>query len=222
MKTKSKISPAAIVAIIAITFISFANFFHLTIGDNIGFAGISIIIGIVAFFVVKMIEKQPFEGSGFDIRAIPKNLKDKKNWFWILSPILWGAITLPIELVFLPGAKEHILARAASLITYDTTLMTVIMLFVLALGEEIAMRSFLQNQLNRIMSVASAIIITSILFTVSHYAAGKVLYVSFDLISVFTLSVLYGIVFTKTKNGWICGLAHFLSNLFALIVYGII
>lgn len=222
MQTNKKIISVAKVAMVAIAIVSFANLFNLTIGENIGFAGIGIIIGVVAFFITKIVEKQPFESSGFDIRAIPENLKDKKNWFWILTPIIWGAITLPIELYALPGAKEHILSRTASLITYDTTAMTVIMLFILALGEEIAMRSFFQNQLNRVMSVTPAIIITSILFTVAHYAAGNIISVSFDLFSVFVLSVLYGIIFHKTKNGWMCGLAHFLSNLLALAVYGII
>lgn len=135
---------------------------------------------------------------------------------------MWGAVTLPIEIYILPDAKEHILSRAATLITYDTTATTIIMLFILALGEEIAMRSFFQNQLSRVISAAPAIIITSILFTVAHYAAGNVVSVAFDLLSVFVSSVLYGIVFYKTKNGWMCGIAHFLSNLLAIIVYGII
>lgn len=222
MKSAKKISLIAKVAMVAIAAVSFANFFQMTIGENIGFAGIGIIIGIVSFFIVKRLEKQPFQGSGLDIRAIPQNLKNKWNWFWILTPIIWGAITLPIELYILPGAKEHILSRAASLITYDTAVTTVVMLFILALGEEIAMRSFFQNQLNRVISVVPAIIITSILFTAAHFAAGNAVFVAFDLLSVFVLSVLYGIIFYKTKNGWLCGLAHFLSNLLALIVYGIL
>lgn len=76
-----KISYIAKVAMAAITIVSFANFFNLTIGENLGFAGVGVIIGVAFFFITKTVEKQPYEGSGFNIRAIPENLKDKKNWF---------------------------------------------------------------------------------------------------------------------------------------------
>jgi membrane protease YdiL (CAAX protease family) len=221
MQAKKRITTIAKIALAAIAVVSFANFFNLYIGD-IGFAGIAIIIGVVSFFVVKIYEKQPFEGSGFNIRAIPENLKDKKTWFWMLSPILWAAISLPIAINLLPDAITHDLSRAMPYITYDSTAVAIVMLFVLALGEEIAMRSFFQNQLSRVMPAGPAILITSAIFTVGHFASGNVLSVSFNLLSVFVLSVLYGIAFHKAQNGWISAFAHFISNLLTLIVYGFI
>ena len=217
-----KISLTAKISISAIAVVSFANFFNLSLVKDIGFAGISILIGVISFFVVKTIEKQPFEGSGFNIRAIPKNLRSIKNCFWLITPIIWGVITLPIIIKFFPDAVAYDKWRAAPYITYDNTLMTVFMLFILALGEEIGMRAFLQNHLCRIMPVTSAIIITSVLFTAGHYAAGDITLVSMNLVSVFVLSVLYGMVFHKTKNAWISAFAHFLSNSFVLIIYGVI
>lgn len=51
--------------------VSFSNLFGLQI------AGASVIIGVVFFFINKAFVKQPFEDSGFDIKAIGVNLKDK-------------------------------------------------------------------------------------------------------------------------------------------------
>ncbi len=220
MKTR-KITNLGMAVLIIFALTSFANIFELTIGENIGFAGLSTIIGVIFFFIIKKVEKQPFEGSGFSIHAIPANLTNKVNVFWMLTPLMWNLVALAVE-NFMPSAKEHILDRAAALITYDTKLMTILMLFILALGEEIAWRAFFQNHLQRIMNVPWAIIITSGLFALSHYAAGNLFDVSFDMVSVFVSSVLYGIVFHKTRNAWISGFAHFLSNIMALIFYGVL
>lgn len=38
------------------------------------------------------------------------------------------------------------------------------------------------------------------------------------IIFVFVNSILYGIIFYKSNNAWVCAISHFIANLFSIIV----
>ncbi|HBC29880.1 MAG TPA: CPBP family intramembrane metalloprotease, partial [Clostridiales bacterium] len=42
--------------------------------------------------------------------------------------------------------------------------------------------------------------------------------VTYDIFFVFINSILYGIIFYKSKNAWISAISHFAANLFSVIV----
>lgn len=84
-----------LIIIIAMVVLSFTNLFGLDI------AGGTIFIGVIFFFVNKLIEKQPFKGSGLDIKSIGADLKNKNIWLWIMLPLIVHAISIVISLLFL-------------------------------------------------------------------------------------------------------------------------
>jgi membrane protease YdiL (CAAX protease family) len=200
------------IAMIVMAVISFSNLLGLKI------AGASVIIGVVFFFINKAYEKQPFTDSGLDIKAIITNFKDRGIWLWVLLPLIMDAVSITIGKLFLPEYIEHVLARTEIFISFDKVILTVFQLAVLALGEEIAWRAFFQKQLNKAFSIIPVLLISSVLFAFGHLTQGNVTIVAFDIFFVFINSILYGTIFYKSKNAWVSAIAHFMANLFSVIV----
>jgi uncharacterized protein len=195
------------------TIISFSNFF----GFNI--AGASIFIGIAFFFINKTLEKQPMRGSGLDIKAIGTNLKDMKIWLLIALPIIMDVVCIVISRLFLPEYIEYETARAGAFVAIEISIASVLQFFVFALGEEIAWRAFFQKQLSKVLPIMPALFFSSLLFTLGHFKEGNAIVVAYGLFFTFINSILYGVVFHKTKNAWVSTIAHFISNMFSVIVF---
>jgi membrane protease YdiL (CAAX protease family) len=93
------------------------------------------------------------------------------------------------------------------------------MFFVFALGEEIAWRAFFQNRLSKVLPVIPTILVTSFLFTLGHYKQGDMTIVLFGLVFTFINSVLYGLIFNKSKNAWISTVSHLTANIFEVVLF---
>lgn len=212
MEDIKKSSLIAMIVMIVMTVISFSNLVGLKI------AGLSVIIGVVFFFINNSIEKQPSTNSGLDISIIKEDLKDKSIWLWLLLPLIMDAVSITISILFLPKYIAHVIARTEIFVSFDKVLLLLFQLAFLALGEEIAWRAFFQKQLNKAIPFAPTIIISSILFALGHIAEGNSLILIYDIFFVFVNSVLYGIIFYKTNNAWISAISHFIANLFSIIV----
>lgn len=201
-----------LIAMILMVIISFSNLLRFNI------AGISVLIGVAFFFINKALEKQSFEGSGLDIRAIGTNLKYKEIWIWIMLPLIMDAVSIGLSKLFLPEYIGHVISRAGTFVSFDNIALSIVQMMVLALGEEIAWRAFFQNQLNKALSITPVLLISSVLFALGHLAEGSTIIVIYDIFFVFANSILYGIVFHKSKNAWISAISHFIANLFSVAV----
>lgn len=202
----------SIVTIIIMTLVSFTNLFGINV------AGSTVIIGIIAFFIDKIIRKQTFAGSGLDFKAIGRNLKERSIWLWIALPLIMDIVCMLLSKLVLPEYFEHVIERSAAMLTYDKIVLLVIQLLVLALGEEIAWRAFYQNRLSKIIPAAPALIFSSILFAICHIQSGNFMIVAYDVLFVFINSIFYGIIFKKTNNACISWISHFAANLFSVVV----
>lgn len=181
------------------------------VGVKLG--GVAVILGIALFFVVKRVEKLSKEESGLNFRAVPKMLKKKALWVWLLVPVAVNGLAMVLSSLFLPAYADHIVSRTASVLKFDQVDKLLIQLVVFALGEEIAWRGFFQKRLRRYLPVVPTLLITSALFAVSHISSGPVDVVVFDVVFIAINSVLYGVLFEKTNNAWVSWMAHLLANL---------
>ncbi len=206
------INKVSIAAMIAMAVVSFTNLF------GIKAAGVSVIIGVVLFFVNKLMERRVYSGSGLDFEAIGSDIKKKSLWFWICLPIVMDAVSITLAKLYLPEYIEHVIGRAEVFVTFDKAALLLVQLAVLALGEEIAWRAFFQKQLVKVMSLAPVLFISSLLFALGHVAKGSFIVVAYDVFFVFVNSILYGIIFQRSNNAWISGISHFAANLFSIIV----
>lgn len=208
----NKIKLIPLVSILFMIVISFFNLFGLNI------AGLSVILGVAAFFINKAMVKQPFEGSGLDLSAIGTDLKDKKIWFWITLPLIMDIVCLGLAKAFLPQYIAYETGRAGTFVPIEITIASALQFLFFALGEEIAWRAFFQQQLNKVLPIAPTLLLSSVLFTLGHFKAGDPMVVFFNLFFILINSVLYGIVFHKTKNAWVSTVSHYVSNMFSVIV----
>jgi membrane protease YdiL (CAAX protease family) len=206
------INKVGILFIILMSAFSFSNL----LGVNA--AGISVCLGVIFFFINKAMEKQPFEGSGLDTKAIGTGLKEKNIWFWIALPLIMDGVSMGLAKLVLPGYIDHVLERAGAFVSFENLALSVVQMIVLALGEEIAWRAFYQKQLLKAMPIAPVLVISSFLFAIGHIASGSPIIVAYDVFFVFVNSILYGIIFHKTQNAWISWISHFVANLFSVLV----
>jgi len=206
------IKKVSLIPIFAMAIISFIGVFGINIG------GLSVIIGVIFFFINKASEKQTFKDSGFDIEEIRTNLEDKRIWLWIGLPLIVDIAVIIISRLFWPQYIEHVLARTEGFISFDKIILLIFQLAVLAIGEEIAWRAFFQNQLSKALPIIPALLITSALFALGHLAEGNIVIVIYDIFFIFINSILYGIVFYKSNNAWISAIAHFIANVFSIII----
>jgi membrane protease YdiL (CAAX protease family) len=86
------------------------------------------------------------------------------------------------------------------------------------LGEEIAWRAFFQKQMTRVMPMVPVLAISAVLFALGHFTSDSLVLVLFNLAFIATNSVVFGIIFHKTKNAWVSGIAHFLGNILIYVV----
>lgn len=211
---KSFILATIVMAIMGI--VSFTNLFGLNISSA------AIILGIIFFFITNGLQKQPTKGSGLDLKAIGNDLKNKKIWLWLLAPIVMDAICVGLSLWLLPEYIEYETTRAGDFVAIEISFSSILLFLVFALGEEIAWRAFFQKRLSKILPVVPAILITSVLFTLGHYKKGDLNIIIFGLAFTFINSVLYGIIFHKTKNAWISTLSHYVANMFEVVLFVLI
>ena len=212
-----KISKTSIVFLIIMTLLSFTNMLNLEMnGEVVKPAGLMVIIGVIAFFVTK--KSNDSKEEGLDIKSFPGKLKSPKVIILALMPTIMVFVSIFLEKKFMPEVLQHIKERVG-FIDKAQIVGTVISLAVLALGEEIALRAFFQKQSTKLMGFIPSIIITSILFSLGHFAYDEPLIVVIDLVEIFIDSIFYGLVFKETDNAFCSWLSHFLSNLIAVFLF---
>lgn len=129
------------------------------------------------------------------------------------------AVCVVLSMLFLPEYIEYESVRAGAFVPIEISISSILLFFVFALGEEIAWRAFFQNKSSKILPFIPALLLTSLLFTLGHYKQGNTIVVLFGLIFTFTNSILYGVIFYKTKNAWIIAFSHFVANIFEVILF---
>lgn len=208
----TNIKKLSLIAMVAMTIVSLASFFGYSI------AGISIVIGIAFVFINNTLEKKDSAITELDARAIRTSLKDKTILIWIVLPLIMNVACMWLATLILPEYIEHLYRRTDLVVPFDKAILLVIQLAIFALGEEMAWRAFFQQQLNRALPLKPTLIVTSIIFAFGHIVEGSVDVIAYDIFFIMINSVLYGVIFHKTKNAWISATSHFIANLFSIMV----
>lgn len=201
----------------AMVVLTLAVFFRFNLGGSeVSLSGISVLVGLAAYFITA--KANEYKNAGLDIRWFPGQLKDIRLWALILLPVLLNVLSTVLERAILPEYAAHLKARVAVMLDPEQAGKTWFNLVVMALGEEIAWRAFFQRQTAKRMNFVPALLLTSALFALGHYAPGKPAIVAYDLFGVFVNACVYGLVFRKTDNAWCSWLSHFLANAAALLM----
>lgn len=212
-----KSSKSVIVFLIVMILLSFTNLLNIKIdGEILNLSGLSVIVGVVAYFVTRKTNKAKYEG--FNIKTIFKDFKEHpKAIVFAILPFITCILSTVIANKFLPEFNEHVNNRASFAISGDL-IKTILIMAVLTLGEEIAWRGFFQKQTTKIIKFIPSIILTSLLFALGHFSAGSFAIVAYDLLFVFIDSSLFGLVFKETDNAWCSWIPHFLADILGVLL----
>lgn len=183
---------------------------------KLNFAGLSIYVGIIMIFIDRRRNKKTYEDIGFNIKTIGKDFLSV--WWIVFLPIGFDIVSIVLSNIVCPGFIDHLISRVDFMLNPEVIVVTIIKIIIFAFGEEIACRAFLQNRISGIFKPVMAIIITSLLFAVAHISTGIVWVVVYDVFFVFANSVIYGVLFYKTKNVYISTISHIISNLFGVFI----
>ena len=212
-----KISKSVLIFLIVMAILSFTNLLNIKIdGDVLKLSGISVIVGVIAYFVTRKANKN--KNEGLNIKTIFKDFKEHpKAIVFAILPFITCILSTVIANKFLPEFNEHVNNRASFAISEDL-IKTILLMAVLTLGEEIAWRGFFQKQTTKIIKFIPSIILTSLLFALGHYSSGSFIVVAYDLLFVFIDSSLFGVIFKETDNAWCSWIPHFLADVLALFL----
>ena len=212
-----KISKSILIFLIVMILLSFTNLLNIKIdGEVLKLSGISVIVGIIAYFVTRKTNNN--KNEGLNIKTIFKDFKDHpKAIIYSILPFVTCILSTVIANKFLPEFNEHLNNRASFAIS-DDLIKTILMMAVLTLGEEIAWRGFFQKQTTKIIKFVPSLVLTSLLFALGHYSAGSFAVVAYDLLFVFIDSSIFGLIFKETDNAWCSWISHFLADVLALFL----
>ena len=214
MKKNNKL---VLVFLIVMVLLSFTNLLNIKIdGEVLKLSGISVIVGIIAYFVTRKTNKTKYEG--FNIKTIFKDFKNNpRAILFAILPFVTCILSTVIANKFIPEFNEHVNNRASFAIS-DNLMKTILIMAVLTLGEEIAWRGFFQKQTTKIIKFVPSIILTSLLFALGHFSTGSFVVVAYDLLFVFIDSTIFSLIFKETDNAWCSWIPHFLADILGVLL----
>jgi len=180
-------------------------------------AGLAIIFAIPYLLIEGKINKTSSEDMGFKIKSTFSDVK--RYWWLIAAPVALGVLSIFLSKFILPEFYEHVLERITPMLSFNKAFMLMPpQLLILAFGEEITFRAFLQTKYCNVIGPFWAIIVTSLIFALAHLSTGSPIIIIYDLAFIFFDSLLYGLLYDKTQNIYVCTISHFLANLAGIYI----
>ncbi|HVN54334.1 MAG TPA: CPBP family intramembrane glutamic endopeptidase, partial [Anaerolineaceae bacterium] len=170
----------------------------------------------IAYMIIEgRFRRRTWAENGFNLKAFPRDLVKNLGWVLLVGVVLQAASVYGAYL-FLPEYSAHVMARLP-LDAHSLSAAVVISLLIATLGEEVIYRAFFQNRLGAFLPIPAAIGLSSLVFALMHYTPGPFLVVLVDVALVLVDSVIYGLIFARTKNVFCSWTAHFLADVVGLL-----
>ena len=172
------------------------------------------VIPIIYLLIEKRIRHRSWAEIGFNIKTVLIDIK--KNWHFItLAGVISPLLTFYIGKYCITGYIEHVKSRLP--MDVKVIIPAIISITIGTFLEEIIFRGFIQGRLQWFIEPVKAIIISSLLFAFMHYSDGSIAIVISDMFGIFIDSILFGIIFTRTKNIFTSWIGHYISDLIGMI-----
>jgi uncharacterized protein len=178
---------------------------------------VGMLIAIAYLFIEALLRKRSMQEIGFNRKGLPLALRETRL-FILLVVLVTPLLTVFIGKLFLPDYFAHVLDRVTPYVNTGSMVALFVQLLILAFGEEIVFRAFLQGRLSLFIDSRGAILFSAAVFAALHFTPGAAAIVVLDLLSVFVDGLLYGIIFRRSNNVYASSLAHFLSNSLGILL----
>jgi membrane protease YdiL (CAAX protease family) len=177
---------------------------------------VSVLFPVVYLLVERPLRRRSWSDIGFRFNGLLAGLVQNLGWILLVSVGTQVLASLGSYYLF-PGYFQHVLAR----LPFEMKAISISIFIALAistLGEEIIYRALFQNRMAVFLRPAAAIGITSLVFALMHFAPGPALIVTIDLAFVFVDSLIYGIIFHRSRNVFVAWIAHLLADITGVIL----
>lgn len=201
----------ALTAMLLMVVFSFSGFLVLFGDNNVNLTSLTLLIGIVFYFVTRA----PEEKETLSLKTVPMALRDWKTDLLILLPAVMNIICYAFAKMFLPEFLEHLSGRTDFLSSGQVVIL-IAELIIAALGEEIAWRGFFLNRLTGYLPFPPALLITATLFSICHFSTGSAAVVLYDLLFIIVNAVFYGLIYNRSNNITVSTISHFMANLLGI------
>lgn len=198
----------ALTAMLLMVVFSFSGFLVLFGDNNVNLTSLTLLIGIVFYFVTRA----PEEKETLSLKTVPMALRDWKTDLLILLPAVMNIICYAFAKMFLPEFLEHLSGRT-DFLSSGQIVFLIAELVIAALGEEIAWRGFFLNRLSGYLPFPPALLITATLFSLCHFSTGSFIVVLYDLLFIIVNAVFYGLIYKRSNSICVSTLSHFIANL---------
>ena len=188
------------------------------LGLSLAFPGLKQVLAfplILYMIIESLLRHRTWAENGFSIRTIPSGLRQTFMWFLL---VVFGtqAIFILAGYFFLPEVLAHLISRVPMDIS-SLSASLFISIGIATFLEELLFRALFQNRLSAFVSPAIAIGLVSLVFALGHYSAGPALVVFVDLLSVFVDSLIFGIIFQRSRNVFVSWIPHYLADMFSIV-----
>ena len=181
-------------------------------------AGYGVFVGIAFFFITEVVSKTQNSESGLRFNTIMADLKKPGVILWMLLPSASGIVTLIVgNLIFSGEFIAHVMGRTSSFLSFDKTALLIGQVIIGAFGEEIAFRGFFLGKGMKIFPFWLCAIVSSVVFSAGHIAAGNIGLVVYDVAAVFIDSLIFSVIYHKSDNCVISTFSHILGNAISLV-----
>lgn len=168
---------------------------------ELSLSGLTVLIGILFFFVLEYLEKKSHIESSLRFKSFFDDLKKQGVILLVLLPVGSATATLLIGNMLFKGAfTSHVLGRTNGMLSFDKIPLLMVQIAIAALGEEIAWRGFFLGKSMRILPFWFCAILSSLLFAIAHISSGSIGLVSYDIFMIFVDSIIYAMIYKKSGN----------------------
>jgi membrane protease YdiL (CAAX protease family) len=174
------------------------------------------LIPVAYLLIERRLRQRTWAELGFSVRTFWPDLRAN----WILF-VLLGFVMQPAAVLWAKAYFPEFLAHVQARLPFESGIGWGVLLPMLAIsliGEEMTYRTLIQGRLALFIGAPAAVGVASLLFGLAHIAPGAGLVVLVDVGLIVVDSILYGTMFARRNNLWVVWLAHFIGDIFGLLV----
>ncbi|MEG0767471.1 MAG: CPBP family glutamic-type intramembrane protease [Clostridia bacterium] len=176
--------------------------------------GLTLWVGIAAFYVCRRLEHRLLFSGVFDLHAAPQRICQGHGVGVLLAvPALLSIGVLLLAQSMLPGYVDEVQSLTGITTAANRLPRLLLVLALLSLGEAIAWHGFFQTQLQRMLTPRAALLLTAMLYAMGNFSALSPAWIWLDHMLTLSSGVVYAVLFRKAKNVWVVAFAHVIAKL---------
>jgi membrane protease YdiL (CAAX protease family) len=177
---------------------------------------IGVFIPVLYVLVEHRVRKRSWSDFGIRPKRFFQDLRSQFFWVILVAVVIQVGVVFAANWFF-PEFLAHITARLPFVIG-GSWIPIVVSLFFATFVEEFVYRGLFQQRFGWFMPTSLAILLVSLIFSLLHIASGIWFVILIDVLLIFVDSIIYGLIFARSKNLLVAWVAHFLADVVALVL----